>query len=161
MGSITEESLPSYDLSQSRDILQTGDITGEAGSNPVSSGSSASAGTAVGKRRTMSVESRVAWACALGVPLLAGVLLLFLITASSASLRVDFSVIQIDVSSPTLDALFGVMSGAGGGVSSGGPVTRMHIGTEVARYELARRAGEGFMMIGTWGWCVATRDYTR
>ena len=127
----------------------------------MSSGSSVAAGTSVGKRRTMSVESRVAWACALGVPLLAGVLLLFLITASSATLRVDFSVIQIDVSAPTLDALFGVMSGARGGVSSGRPVRRMPVGMEVARDKLGRRAGEGFMMIGIWGWCVATRDYTR
>jgi len=108
----------------------------------------------------MTVESRVAWSCALGVPLLAAVLLLFLITASSTTLRVDFSVIKIKVSSPTVDALFGVMNkyeGGSSGERSGGSVLESMAGT----VGMDKRAGEGFMTLGIWGWCVVTKDYTK
>ena len=166
MGSIREsDSPPSYDLSQIRDALAGGGTTGGAGiagAGGSEGGTGGEEGTTMGmkKKKTMTVESRIAWSCALGVPLFAAVLLLFLITASSSTLRVDFSVIKIDISSSTVDGLFEVMSkyqkNTGRGPGSGSVVDEMK-----GAVGIGKRAGEGFMTLGIWGWCVATRDYSR
>jgi len=98
----------------------------------------------------MSPESRVIWGLTLILPLLASVVLLFLITASSSSLRADFSVIKISVDGSTLDGLISTAN------QKGSQPTASTLGGATAR-----SASGGFLTLGVWGWCAASSDSSR
>ena len=108
------------------------------------------------KHKPMSPESRVFWGVVLTLPLLASVLLLFLITASSSSLRTDFSVIKISVDGSTLDGLITAATQAeaqsANATSSSGASLDAVVG---------RATGGGYLTLGIWGWCAASSDYSK
>lgn len=97
--------------------------------------------------------SRVTWGLALTLPLLASVLLLFLFTASSSSLRTDFSVIKISVDGTTLDGLIGAAKKVKDGQEDSVLGSAANLGGMIGRAESG-----GFLTLGVWGWCAASRD---
>jgi hypothetical protein len=92
----------------------------------------------------------------LTLPLLASVLLLFLITASSTSLRMDFSVIKIAVDGATLDGLISAAAQAGRERTNSTTSSVASLGGVVGR-----AASGGYLTLGIWGWCAASSDSSR
>ena len=133
-----DDSPPSYDLSQARDAGKGG-VEGKKKDGDEKEGP---------KRKPMSTEARIAWSVMLALPLIAGVLLLFLVTCSTETLRKDFSVLKVAVSDSTLKGLFdtvqGVQDDDDEGLASSSAATRR-----------AAAAEAGYLTLGIWGWCVS------
>ena len=142
------EAPPTYDLSQIRDVdvgekapepkAETGKDTPELDTKP------------------MSIEARIAWALALSIPLLASFLLLFLITCSSSDLRTDFSVVKMDISKSTFDALYNIANDQKDDTDSSVLATTASFGGD-----MRKRAAEAYMTLGVWGWCTKSADSSK
>ena len=89
------------------------------------------------------------WSLAPIVPLLTGIFLLFVITASSPELRADFGVVKVGLSAGDYSALYSATLSAAKG-SSGN--------STVALRSLVERDDTGFLTLGIWGWCVRNAD---
>jgi hypothetical protein len=166
MSKKAEADLPSYALSEARDAPEKGS-TGTAATttvDTVEAGESDKSDKTPGSTDGMSVISRICWSMALILPLLAGVVMLFLITCSSSELRADFSVIKVRLTPDSFDALFAATEH---GVSEDGNSTSIlsqasTLGGIIRRAEStngSEAAGHaGFLTLGAWGWCVRSQD---
>lgn len=133
---------PSYDLSQARDAHE----------HPHQSKEEEGSQT---KPKVMSLEARYAWALALSIPLLAAVILLFLITCSSSLLRAKFSVVKIEISQATYGALASIANDQRADSDSSILANAASFGSD-----MKKRGVDAYMTLGFWGWCAKTIDST-
>lgn len=163
MSKKAEADLPSYALSEARDAPEKGSTGATTTVDTVEAGESDKSDTNPGSTDGMSVISRICWSMALILPLLAGVVMLFLITCSSSELRADFSVIKVRLTPDSFDALFAATER---GVSEDGNSTSIlsqasTLGGIIKRAETngSEATGHaGFLTLGAWGWCVRSQD---
>ena len=86
------------------------------------------------------------WSLVPVLPLLTGVLLLFIITCSTSDLRADFGVIKVLLPSGDYSALYSATLG------------KQTDGTTKRYTGPSKREDAGYLTLGIWGWCVRNAD---
>ena len=130
---------PSYEESQAQDRKDT-DVEKAGESN---------------KKKKSRGSCWAIWEAAPVIPLLTAVLLLFLITCSSSSLRADFAVLKVTLSSSDFSALYTATKSQ--------PISTDNSSTSALEVEssLTKRDDAGFLTLGIWGWCVVSNDWSQ
>ena len=96
------------------------------------------------------------WSLAPVIPLLTGIFLLFIITASSSDLRADFGVIKVELSAGDYSALYSATLSSVKGDSANSTVAAQSMDADGGG--LMERDETGYLTLGIWGWCVRNDD---